>query len=300
MIDRRIFLGGGFAFLAASRLASASTTDVRAQLERELISGRPCGSQASAIRGTLARLARTAPAESGRAIMVDIPSQTLTAYDGAEVAFESVVVVGDRGWKTPDLETTVAYVRFNPTWTVPESIVDSRNWREKLAADPGYFERLNFKVSLGGRMVDPEEAADSADRVGQFVQQPGRGNALGRVKLGLNAGASIYLHDTNDKEGFNEDSRALSHGCVRVEQAMKLAAWALGIDEDEARRLVDEGDRREQRPASRIRVATTYFTAWPDADGRVAYYADVYGKDGGGAACGQEPGRRAPQTDTED
>ncbi len=286
-MHRRFFLTTGAAALAAVALPRASRADdgghVRDILTTELRSGRPCAAQSAAIRGTLARMARSRPPLDGRCIVVDLPSQTLTAYEGGTPSLDSVVVVGDPGWQTPDLDTTVAYVRFNPTWTVPQSIVEARDWRGKLRRSPGYFSRLGFRVTVGGRSVTPEEAAGSAERATLFVQQPGGANALGKVKFGLNAGQSVYLHDTNDKDGFEEDQRALSHGCMRVERALDLAGWALGMDAAEVRRLVGDDDRRERRPSPSIRMLTTYFTAWPDKEGRVAYYDDVYGRDGTGS-----------------
>ncbi len=145
-------------------------------------------------------------------------------------------------------------------------------------------------MESGGRSLTPEEAASRGVRDARFVQQPGRDNALGSVKFGLRASQGVYLHDTNDRNGFDEDQRALSHGCMRVGRAMDLAAWALRIDGGEARRRVDADDRREHVPDEPIRVLTTYFTAWPDGEGKVAYYEDVYGRDGGGR-CGAIPAR---------
>lgn len=293
MTDRRNFIAG---ILAAAALPlgpawAQSTRSNRQILEAELASGNACGRREAALRGTLARLARMRAPASGRAIIVDIPSQSLVAYESGQAVMESRVVVGDpKGWKTPDLETTAAYVRFNPTWTVPESIMTSRNWRGRLAREPRYFSRLNFAVELDGRLVEPEQAAPYAQDVRRFVQRPGKDNALGSVKIGLNAGNAIYLHDTSDPEGFDEDARTLSHGCVRVEKAMDLAAWALGIDVGRAESLLRSDDRTDRKPASAIRVATTYLTAWPDASGQVRYWPDVYDKDRIGSRCnGYDP-----------
>ncbi len=291
MMGRRAFLAGAGAWVAAIPAARAAAPaaaggHVRSILVAELASGRPCASQAAAIKGTLARMADTRPPTEGRSIVVDLPSQTLTAYEGGDAVLDSIVVVGDPGWRTPDLDTTVAYVRFNPTWTVPESIVEARDWQSKLRRSPGYFSKLDFKVVVDGRAVSPEQAAASGGRATRFVQQAGAGNALGRVKFGLNAGQSIYLHDTNDKAGFGEEGRALSHGCMRVERAMDLAAWALGMDGEEARRHVTDGDAADHAVHPAIRVLTTYFTAWPDKDGVVAYYDDVYGRDGAPRGAG--------------
>lgn len=294
MIDRRKFLLGAMGIGIAATFptsASASAVDL---LEAELASGRACGENAAAIRGTLSRLRSSRPPGAGRTVVVDIPSQHLGAYEDGYLQMESRVVVGDADWRTPDLDTRVTFVRFNPTWTVPESILRARSWRDRLAEDPGYFSRLDFMISLDGRMVSPDEAAVSASRTGSFVQQPGPGNALGRVKLGLAQGDAIYLHDTNDHSAFGESQRTLSHGCIRVERAVELAAWALGISEYDAQAMIDGDDRRDHRDIpSPVRVVTTYFTAWPDENGQILYYPDPYGKDSGSGDCGYE----APKTE---
>lgn len=289
MTDRRTLLkilaaAGASAFLPA--IPARASTGVIAILEDELASGRACGSEAAAIRATLSRIGRTPSPGAGRTVVVDLPSQHLGAYVDGQLEFESRVVVGDPSWETPDLDTEVSMVRFNPTWTVPESILRARSWRDRLASEPGYFERLNFLVELRGQMVSPSEASSSASSVGRFVQQPGPGNALGKVKLGLKAGGAIYLHDTNDPAAFDEGGRALSHGCIRVERAVELAAWVLGMSDYEAEGLVDADDRKDRNGFAPVRVVTTYFTAWPDAYGGVAYYPDIYGRDGGPADCG--------------
>lgn len=285
---RRDFLLGSAALATAAALPMrpAIASDAASILRAELESGRACGANAAAIRGTLSRLASARPPGAGRTIVVDIPSQHLGAYEDGYMALESRVVVGDASWKTPDLDTRITFVRFNPTWTVPESIIRARSWRDKLANDPGYFTRLNFKIALDGEMVSPDVAAARAGSAGSFVQQPGPGNALGRVKLGLAQGDAIYLHDTNDPAAFDESQRALSHGCIRVEQAIPVAAWALGMSDSEAYGLIDADDRTDRRnlPAP-VRVVTTYFTAWPDASGNILYYPDPYGKDGSNQGC---------------
>lgn len=293
MIDRRTLLASLAASVAAPlrpALAQGAMTN-RQILEAELASGRQCGRREAALRGTIARLGRMRSPTSGRAIIVDIPSQSLVAYEGGRAVLESRVVVGDaKGWQTPDLETTASYVRFNPTWTVPTSILTSRGWRDRLARNPGYFSKLNFAVELDGKLVEPEDAAPYAQDVRRFVQRPGKDNALGAVKIGLNAGNAIYLHDTSDPEGFDEDARTLSHGCIRVEKAMELGAWVLGISTDRAEGLLAGDDRTDRRPPSPVRVATTYLTAWPDASGNVRYWPDVYGKDRIGRRCdGYDP-----------
>lgn len=282
MLNRRRFglslLGAGLA-LSSPALVAPARASIRSILEAELASGRACGRREAALRGTLGRMQGMRPPASGRAIVVDIPSQHLAAYEDGTVALESRVVVGEPSWRTPDLETRISFVRFNPTWTVPESIVQARGWRGKLSRNPAYFEKLAFDVEAGGRMMAPAEAAASGLPSGRFVQRPGPGNALGRVKLGLAMGGAIYLHDTSDPDAFDEDARALSHGCVRVERAMDVAAWVLGMTPERADDLLNDDDRQDRRPAAPVRVTSTYFTAWPDDAGQVRYYPDIYGRD---------------------
>lgn len=289
MHTRRRFIQSFAALAAAPSGLLATVLPARASgvveiLEAELASGYLCAGNEAAIRGTLSRLGHTRPPGAGRTIVVDMPSQHLACYVDGQIELESRVVVGDPGWQTPDLDTSIAFVRFNPTWTVPESILKARSWRQKLANSPEYFSRLDFLVELDGQMVEPIEASARANEVGRFVQQPGAGNALGAVKLGLAAGGAVYLHDTNDPAAFDEESRALSHGCVRVERALDLACWVLGIEVGEGEGLISSDDRsnRSDLP-SPVRVVTTYFTAWPAADGAVQYYPDIYGRDAGGA-----------------
>ena len=281
-MDRRAFLLAAASAMVLPAVARAdpggATAILRAQLPRV------CGKQAAAIRGTLARAARLRPPGPGKTIVVDLPSQQLVAYRDGSIELECRVVIGDEGWSTPDLDTGAAFVRFNPTWTVPESIIDARNWRTKVKQNPEYFSRLNFLIESGGRMVEPEEAAAAGMSVGRFVQQPGKGNALGAVKIGLSIGGSVYLHDTNDHGAFDNDDRAVSHGCIRVEKALELAAWALEIDTSQAQDFWRSDDRTERKPPSPVRVVTTYFSAWPDDAGNIQYYQDIYGRDGGGSA----------------
>jgi Uncharacterized protein conserved in bacteria len=266
----------------------ARASGIEEILRAELDSGRACGANAAAIEGTLSRLARTRPPGPGKTVVIDMPSQHLAAYRDGVTELESRVVVGDPSWQTPDLDTRIVNVRYNPTWTVPESILKARGWRSKLDSSPEYFRNLNFLVELDGAMVDPFTAAGSGSRVGRFVQQPGEGNALGQVKFPLADGDAIYLHDTNDYGAFGEDSRALSHGCVRVERAVELAAWVMDIGLAQAQDYIYGDDRREHTGFGTVRVVTTYFTAWPDANGNVLYYPDIYGRDGAsGGYCGE-------------
>ena len=283
MIDRRAFVLGGAALAATAMTGRTAHAGVADALRSALAS--ECGDRRRAIEGTLRRMASVTPPGPGRCILVDIPSQHLAIYHDGVPVLESRVVVGDPDWRTPIMDTRATWVRLSPTWTVPESILRKRDWRGRLARDPGYFENLGFLVELGGRMVSPSEAAGRARSVGRFVQQPGPGNALGAMKIALAAGNAIYLHDTSDPAAFDETRRDLSHGCIRVERAMDVAADVMGVSVDRAWDMLEADDRSNHDPAGRTRVQTTYFTAWADDAGVPIFYPDVYGFDGGTGAC---------------
>ena len=260
------------------RARSDATHPIAARLARELETATDCTSRA-AIEGTLARLGRLALPSSGRLLVVNVAGRFLAAYRDGLPEMESRVVVGREGWQTPDLVTSVASVTLNPTWTVPESIVREEGWRTDIASDPAWADRNGFDLVLDGRRIAPDDIAPSQLAKATLVQRPGSDNALGRMKIAMRNAGSIYLHDTNAPESFGDPEAAGSHGCVRVELALELAAWVLGARTDEISELVSEGATAVRRAVAPVAVVFGYFTAWPDAGGRIVIYPDDYGRD---------------------
>lgn len=132
------------------------------------------------------------------------------------------------------------------------------------------------------RPVDPEDvdwaSVDTDEFPYRFVQDPGPQNALGRIKMIIPNGMAIYLHDTPEKALYERSVRALSSGCVRVERAFDLAAWAIGSSEwtTEALEAAAEGETTTRIPvADPPQVHLVYHTAFVDG-GRVRFVADVY------------------------
>jgi len=282
------------ALAAAAALAAALCTQARAEgavdwiraaLASELDGGQTCGRRHAALMGTLDRIRRLSLPSAGKVLVVNVPSGIVTAYENGVPVIESRAVVGRESTPTPEMDTHVTYVRPNPTWTVPESILRRKEWRAKLAEDPDFFERSGFDVVLGGRTVTPEEAAASAHAVTAFIQRPGEDNALGRLKIGIQNSQAIYLHDTNEPGNFEDEVRLASSGCVRIERIRDVAAWLLGVSADVVDGMIEGEDMANHVPRERVRVIIGYWTAWPDGDGRVRYYPDVYAKDGDGDTC---------------
>ena len=114
---------------------------------------------------------------------------------------------------------------------------------------------------------------------GTLVQPPGPRNPLGPIRIGLEDSGGVFLHGTSDPRLFARESRALSHGCVRVERVLDLAAWVLDTRPEALAAAVATGRTRELVPRSEVRVALAYLTAWPSDDGRLVVHPDPYGLD---------------------
>ncbi len=219
-----------------------------------------------------------------RHVVVNIPAFELTAVEGGRVVHRMPVVVGESGWPTPVLSDDIVDLKFAPTWTIPASIV-----RQEILAqvrrDPGYLERKAIRVFRNGVEVSPWAvdwyATSGAGYV--FRQDPGRRNALGRIRFSLTNPQDIYLHDTPATSYFRRVHRALSHGCVRVADPMALAMFVLDGDPawDRARLERAMNARRTHvKPLDRpVPVHLIYLTAWVDETGTAQFRDDVYGRD---------------------
>ena len=107
------------------------------------------------------------------------------------------------------------------------------------------------------------------------VVPPGINNPLGLAAVRLGSGMLVYLHDTNRRELFANENRALSHGCVRVQRWDDLVAFVLDMDIARVHELAN-GRRTFDAPAPPIPVTLGYFTKFPDASGQIITYPDIY------------------------
>ena len=213
-------------------------------------------------------------------IDVNIAAARLDYFEDGKVVDSRPVIVGQSGWETPQLGSSIDRLVANPTWTVPKSIE-----REEIEPrDEGYLARNNM-----------------VRRDGWVVQLPGPDNALGEVKFDMENDQAIYLHDTPAVSLFERNQRHLSHGCIRVEDApgfARMLAREAGVS-DEYRSASMSGEETFVELGQEIAVRLLYRTAFPAGDGEIEYRADVYGWDNRVAeALGYEP-REAPRIETE-
>ena len=120
---------------------------------------------------------------------------------------------------------------------------------------------------------------DMTEDNGDYVQKPGPDNALGQVKFELPDRFDVYLHDTPSKQAFLSDDRALSHGCVRVQQIRPLAAHVLGISEDDLAAKIANVETQHDPIAKPVPVYILYWTVLSQDDGTMMFVKDVYGRD---------------------
>lgn len=214
-------------------------------------------------------------------ILVNIPSATLITFEHNKETLNMKVVVGKPSTRTPRFAAYCNQVILYPYWHVPRSIAVNEILPKckKNAATPG---KMNLQVlNSKGQVVNPSKinwaSYSSKNFPYTFRQTTGCGNALGVIKFNITNPFSVYLHDTNFKDAFQNKRRFLSHGCIRLEKPIELANFILTEKIDEA---FLTSCIRDQKPVvktlSPVTVFVVYMPATPDSSGTVIYHDDVY------------------------
>lgn len=245
----------------------------------------PVGKRIRALAASRDRLQGMGFTFGQRYVVVNIPAAVAEAIEDGKVTRRYVTVVGKVDRPSPTLTTHITAVNLNPTWTVPLSIL-KKDISAKMRKDPSYVSRMNMKVlDASGQELDPRSVDWSADRTPNFTvrQDSGDGNALGSVRIDMPNPHSVYMHDTNHREGFSADYRFQSSGCTRVEGVRDFAAWVLKDNGNWARPQIDAEIATAKRTTVKlprpIPVAWIYLTGWASPDGTIHFRNDVYGHD---------------------
>jgi murein L,D-transpeptidase YcbB/YkuD len=228
--------------------------------------------------------ARWLPRDLGeRRVFINQPAFTASYFEKGRDPLTMRVVVGKPANQTSFFMDYIETVEYNPYWGVPRSIIINE-MLPKLYQDPTYLDRLGYEVSTASGRQISSVAVDWYD-VGangapiNVRQPPGRGNALGQLKILFPNKHAIYMHDTPAKSLFKKDRRAYSHGCVRLQHPRAMAAAVLGKSEDYIARRIAQGRNDADEVPVKIPVYVAYFTAWPNTQGTVEYFDDMYGRD---------------------
>ena len=219
-------------------------------------------------------------------LIINIPAFELELIDNGQVALQSRVIVGKPYRQTPLLNSRISNLVINPSWRVPRSLL-TRDLLPKVRENGGYIQDRNFNVfDNQGQMVSKtaQEWQDLAH--GRFpyrlVQKPGEGNTLGRYKFYFKNKYSVYLHDTADKELFEESNRALSSGCIRIENVEGLANWMASNLVTDKQTWVEMQAQAERQKTQwftlnqSLPIHLVYWTAWVDKWGTAQFRNDIY------------------------
>jgi murein L,D-transpeptidase YcbB/YkuD len=205
-------------------------------------------------------------------VIVNLPDYTLRVFQHDRQVWMTKIVVGAPNMPTPITTAEMKYITVNPTWNVPSSIIN-REYLPALQQDPTVLERMGLRVS-----TNPDGSL-------HVSQPPGDHNALGRLRFSFPNKFLVYQHDTPDKNLFALEKRALSHGCMRVQDPAKYAEVLLsiarpgeGYTEDRILKMFGQGEMDIQFPKP-LPVHLTYQTAFVDDDGKLEFREDIYGRD---------------------
>lgn len=198
-------------------------------------------------------------------IEVNIPEFKLYLIEDGKIAFTSPVVVGKAMTKTVIFSGMMNNIVFSPYWNVPPSII-AKEIKPGMVKDKNYLQKKNLEWNNGA-----------------VRQLPGKNNSLGLVKFLFPNSSNIYLHDTPSKSLFERESRAFSHGCVRVAKPRELAIELLKPDPSWNPARIDKamhaGKESWYTLKKKVPVYIGYFTAWVDREGQLNFYKDIYQRD---------------------
>lgn len=270
---------GLMAFQTANKMKPTGALDVKtlAALNRDDTKARR-----QKLVASMERL-RWLPRDMGnKYVFVNQPAYEATVMANDGPLWKTKVIIGQPTKQTYSFYNQIQTVVFNPKWGVPASIIVNE-YAPKMRKDPGYLDRNNFiVVDNRGRQIDTQ----SVDwyNVGKnpnfgLQQLSGGDNALGELKFLFPNAHDIYMHDTPNKNLFNSQVRAFSHGCVRTQNPRDYAAILLGWDKDKVAENLADGQTKSVALTEKVPVYMTYFTAWTDGNGAIQYFDDVYGRD---------------------
>jgi murein L,D-transpeptidase YcbB/YkuD len=223
-----------------------------------------------------------APGELKRHIVVDAGSARLFMYENDKLVDSMLAVVGSAATQTPMMAALIRYANVNPYWNVPQDLIVNMVAPAVLRHGLGYLSERKYELFAGwtedAPRLDPALVDWDAVQQGKLQLQvrraPGPGNSMGDIKFMMPNDLGIYLHDTHDKAVFGKDARWLSNGCVRVEDAQRLARWLFGTMPE----VADPNVETRVALQEPVAVFATYITATVSSDG-VIFREDPYLRD---------------------
>lgn len=197
-------------------------------------------------------------------VWVNVADERAVLYRDNQPVFSSKVVVGQdvRRNQSPEFQATITGIYFNPPWNIPKDIA-ANEILPKARRDPNY-------LALHHIVVLPD---------GEVEQLAGPNSGLGQLMLNMRNRFDVYLHDTPSKNLFSRDDRRVSHGCIRVENLQQMAALLMQQPIEAIDQAIATGSTTYSTLSAPVPVFVVYETAFADANGRLQFRPDVYGRD---------------------
>ncbi len=248
------------------------------------------------LRTNLVRLRSLSGNLGNRFVVCNIPAARIEAIEGGVAVSRHTAVAGKPDRPSPDINSRIVEINFNPYWTVPVSIV-RRDLIPKMQAEPDYLTSNKIRIfDMRGEELTPsqinwysEEAVNY-----RFKQDPGDLNSLGSMRINFPSKDGVYMHDTPAKGLFGEDMRFHSSGCVRVQNVRELVNWLLVETPNWSRQEIDavvkSGERKDAKVARPVPLYWVYVTAWATPDGVTQFREDIYNRDGLGPVAATKRG----------
>lgn len=223
-------------------------------------------------------------------VLVNIPDFSLQLVDETQkVIWQTRIIVGqtNKGFRTTVMSGKIMYLVVNPTWNIPQSIIQ-REIIPILKSDPAYLERNHmvlYRVSNSREKRIPAQAINwsafnPAKESIRIIQEPGKWNALGKIKFIFPNPFDTYLHDTPVRSLFAQRIRTYSHGCIRVEHPEKLATYLLTSNWRQPNKVVELDKQTSKNKIillpKPVPIKVGYYTCWVDAAGILQFRKDIY------------------------
>ncbi|WP_026730611.1 L,D-transpeptidase family protein [Flavobacterium denitrificans] len=214
--------------------------------------------------------------------IINIPDYSLNVVEDQDTTLVRNVVVGTSKRKTPIITSTLRTIVFNPTWTVPPTIL-KEDVVPAMKRNRNYLANKSITIyDTAGNVVEPNKWNENKPGNYRYIQSPGYNNSLGVMKILFPNHHSVYLHDTNHRNYFGRSNRSLSSGCVRVENPLELAAHILADSTRFSREKIDTIIASKKTTSVKIvkkyALYQWYWTAWSKKN-QLIFRADIYNLD---------------------
>jgi len=214
--------------------------------------------------------------------IINIPDYSLNVVENQDTTLVRNVVVGTSKRRTPVITSVLKTVVFNPTWTVPPTIL-KEDVVPAMKRNRNYLAKKNITIyDSSGNVVDPVNWNENKPNNYRYVQSPGYYNSLGLMKILFPNHHSVYLHDTNHRNIFGRNNRSMSSGCVRVENPLELAQHILDVDGNWPQDRIDTIIATKKTMSFKIKkkyaLYQWYWTAWCKKN-QLLFRADIYNLD---------------------